>query len=93
MCPKNINRRKFLKLSSAATAGASIPWSIPNNELNSKFKELSARGNGWTPRDLTKKPNILVVVLDDVGFGDLGCYGAEHSTPAMDSVAKDGTTI
>jgi len=36
------------------------------------------------------RPNILVVVLDDVGFSDLGCYGSEIPTPHMDRLAADG---
>lgn len=45
---------------------------------------------GWAPRRLARRPNIVLVVLDDVGFADLGCYGAEHSTPAMDALAGSG---
>src|SRR5580692_9666541 len=35
-------------------------------------------------------PNILVVLFDDVGFSDLGCYGSPISTPAMDAIAQRG---
>lgn len=35
-------------------------------------------------------PNIIFVVLDDVGFSDLGCYGSEINTPAMDALAAGG---
>jgi arylsulfatase A-like enzyme len=35
-------------------------------------------------------PNIVVIVLDDVGFSDLGCYGGEIETPAMDALAAGG---
>ena len=39
----------------------------------------------------TKKPaNVVIVVLDDVGFSDLGCYGSEIATPAMDQLAAEG---
>lgn len=37
-------------------------------------------------------PNILYILTDDVGYGDLGCYGATHVlTPNIDRLAKDGT--
>ncbi len=34
--------------------------------------------------------NLLIVLLDDVGFADFGCYGSEISTPTIDSVAERG---
>ena len=37
-----------------------------------------------------KQPNILIVLLDDVGFSDIGCYGSEIGTPAMDKLAAGG---
>src|SRR3954452_4494951 len=36
------------------------------------------------------KPNILVVLADDLGFSDLGCYGGEIDTPNLDALAKNG---
>ena len=35
-------------------------------------------------------PNVVVIVLDDVGFSDLGCFGSDIDTPAMDALANDG---
>ena len=35
-------------------------------------------------------PNILFIVLDDVGYGQLGCYGSDISTPNMDRLAQNG---
>jgi arylsulfatase len=37
-----------------------------------------------------KKPNILIVLADDLGYSDLGCYGSEIATPNLDSLARDG---
>lgn len=36
------------------------------------------------------KPNILLVLVDDMGFSDLGCYGSEIETPTMDRLAAKG---
>ncbi|WP_447726616.1 arylsulfatase [Sphingomonas koreensis] len=36
------------------------------------------------------RPNIVVIVLDDVGFSDLGAFGGEIRTPAIDELARDG---
>jgi len=35
-------------------------------------------------------PNIVVVVADDMGYSDIGCYGSEIHTPILDSLAKEG---
>jgi arylsulfatase A-like enzyme len=37
-----------------------------------------------------KPPNILVILADDLGFSDLGCYGSEIETPNLDQIASDG---
>ena len=46
----------------------------------------------WTPNatSLKRSPNIVMVVLDDIGYSQLGCYGSDISTPALDSLATDG---
>jgi arylsulfatase len=36
------------------------------------------------------KPNVLVIVVDDMGFSDLGCYGGEIGTPNVDRLARNG---
>src|SRR6266404_1278212 len=38
----------------------------------------------------TKPPNILVIVADDMGFSDAGCYGGEIQTPNLDALATGG---
>lgn len=37
-----------------------------------------------------KKPNILLIMADDMGFSDAGCYGGEIQTPNIDSLASNG---
>jgi arylsulfatase A-like enzyme len=37
-----------------------------------------------------RPPNVVVVVLDDVGFAQLGCYGSEIDTPNLDRLASGG---
>ncbi|MEP4079393.1 sulfatase-like hydrolase/transferase [Haloferula sp.] len=40
-----------------------------------------------------KQPNILVIMVDDMGFSDLGCYGSTIETPAIDRLASQGTRL
>jgi arylsulfatase A-like enzyme len=37
-----------------------------------------------------RQPNIVIIMADDMGFSDLGCYGAEIETPNIDSLASRG---
>jgi arylsulfatase A-like enzyme len=37
-----------------------------------------------------KKPNVLILLADDMGFSDLGCYGSEIPTPNLDRLARNG---
>jgi arylsulfatase len=62
-----MNRRDFVKLATAGTAGAATSSSAP-----------------------PKRPNIIVMMADDMGFSDLGCYGSEIQTPNIDSMAQAG---
>ena len=40
-----------------------------------------------------KRPNILLIVADDLGYTDLGAYGAEISTPNLDKLASGGVKM
>src|SRR3954471_87881 len=41
---------------------------------------------GQTPA----KPNVLIILADDMGFSDAGCYGGEIGTPNIDRLSADG---
>ncbi len=36
------------------------------------------------------QPNVVLILADDMGFSDLGCYGSEIDTPNIDSMAREG---
>ncbi len=37
-----------------------------------------------------KSPNIVLIMADDMGYSDIGCYGSEIKTPVLDQLAKNG---
>ncbi|HOP78790.1 MAG TPA: arylsulfatase [Thermogutta sp.] len=37
-----------------------------------------------------ERPNIVIILVDDMGWSDIGCYGSEIPTPHLDSLAKNG---
>jgi arylsulfatase len=57
-----------------------------------KIEETYRTSRPWWPdeRRADGRPNVVVILLDDTGFGSLGCYGSEISTPTMDALAADG---
>ena len=42
------------------------------------------------PAASVSQPNIVLIMADDMGFSDLGCYGSEIETPNLDRLAADG---
>jgi len=51
---------------------------------SSKIKEINDE------KTHAKRPNIIVIMSDDVGYSDLGCYGSEINTPNLDKLAGNG---
>ncbi len=43
-----------------------------------------------TSVDAADRPNIVVIMVDDLGYSDLGCYGSEIETPRLDAIAAQG---
>ncbi|MGY1755098.1 arylsulfatase [Blastococcus sp. SYSU D01042] len=57
---------------------------------------ISRTTDGSTPawpqpvRAVPGAPNVLIIVLDDTGYGQLGCYGSPIATPNLDELAANG---
>ena len=48
-----------------------------------------ATSPAWSKPDRTR-PNFILIMVDDMGYSDLGCYGGEVKTPNIDKLAKNG---
>ncbi|MDZ4687544.1 MAG: arylsulfatase [Planctomycetaceae bacterium] len=47
---------------------------------------VSTNSAAWS----AERPNVLVILADDLGYSDLGCYGSEIATPQLDALAANG---
>jgi len=44
----------------------------------------------FSPQGKTEKPNIVLILADDMGYSDIGCFGSEIHTPNLDRLASQG---
>jgi arylsulfatase A-like enzyme len=71
-----ISHRKTLPVFLASAFGLVIFASEPNVS--------------FAAEETASRPNIIVILVDDMGFSDIGCYGSEIPTPNLDGLAADG---
>jgi arylsulfatase A-like enzyme len=54
----------------------------------------AAAGQAPLPRTAASRPNVVLVITDDMGYGDIGSYGAtDIRTPNLDRLARDGVRL
>lgn len=68
--------KQLKQIGSAAFALSAVFYSCSSTVVNSAEQPA--------------KPNIILIMADDMGFSDLGCYGGEIKTPQLDALAKTG---
>jgi len=77
----NHNRREFLKTAGLGAGALAVPGCL----------------NGVAPVTHAaerRKPNFIVIFCDDLGYGDIGCFGSrKHRTPNIDRMAAEGMKL
>ena len=74
-----------------ATPARSGPAGLPSFPVLAALALLAACSPAPVELVRGSRPNLLLIVVDDMGFGDLGCYGSpDASTPRMDRLAQEG---
>jgi arylsulfatase A len=74
-----MNRRQFIK----RIAGGVLAAALTNSACS--MADPGRRSNG------SDRPNIILIMADDLGYGDIGCYGSTKiSTPNIDTLARGG---
>ena len=76
----NQTRRDFLKILGLGTASIALPGCL-------KAVSRKARHSSH------KKPNIVFIMADDLGFKDVGYHGGDIKTPNIDKLASEGTRL
>ena len=80
---KTQSRREFLKMAGFAAAGAGTASLLPG-----------CAGTVQTKKTKDRKPNIIFILADDLGYGDVGCFGQETiQTPNIDKLAAEGMKL
>lgn len=75
--------RQLLRTGSASVAAALLSGAVPAAQAAPDTPPQAAE---------TRRPNVIIILADDLGYGDLGCMGAKDlKTPAVDSLAATGT--
>ena len=58
--------------------------------LGSLFIFTGVLLGGCSSAEKQDQPNIILIMSDDVGYSDIGCYGGEIRTPNLDALAAEG---
>jgi len=96
-----MSRRQFVRLLGGISAGAAGMFLAgcagehgPGGPAGASGDVGPARGAGPAAdgAEPARKPNFIIIFVDDMGYGDLGCYGSKvNRTPVIDRMCSEGT--
>lgn len=76
-----MNRRDFLAMVSSGVAASSSMSVLALPEHDATIKSF---------RNHRREPNVVLMICDDLGYGDLGCYGSNLPTSNLNAIAVEG---
>jgi arylsulfatase A len=84
---RTMDRRNFVALLTSAGLGVVHPVAATRLEAGEAGLPAGAAGQAGKGR---RRPNVIFMICDDLGFGDLSCYGSKLPTPNLDAMARAG---